>query len=83
MNENYVYISITKPIKGGVDGLYPMQFEAGKVYYIDIELAKIFTEIGIGTISARPEHGYYEMHLVPNGGQPFWRLVIPKSEDEE
>lgn len=72
--ESRVPILMTKDERGGIDGYFVMQFQKGKVYLVNVSLARAFVSMEVGVISEIPESGAYHLHL-SNGGRAEWRLV--------
>jgi|GEM_PF-6627031 len=69
-------ILMTKTERGGLHGLYPMLFEAGKCYMASIELAKQFFQMGVACPSTLPPQGAYRLF---NADLPTreWKRIIP------
>ena len=71
-----VNILMNKTVKGSVE-LWPMVYEAGKVYETDESMARQFLSMGVCAISVIPETGCYVAHNLPGAG-PTW-VLIPKA----
>lgn len=79
--EERIAVLMLESERGGVDGYWVMRFEKGKVYVVNISLARAFVSMEVAAISEIPESGAYHLH-VANGGRAEWKLVPKRQEGD-